>query len=355
MSTRNNFQNVGIDEGTLKNYCGGIDPIQGCPYTDASDGETGNQDCITCCTENINTHCKDIDPESNCEDLCRQHNKTPPPTPGKKLFGNNCCRAGGPYNESCESIGTCYTDECEKGYNCYVDDANCSKCFKNHPPRPPHPPNPPPTPYSGPDPWSESDKQKFMDGFPAKISKNEKLCILKNLEEKYTYAQFNKLDRADSDNIEFIRNLLSACSNKSDYDGGYTREGTGGGGGGGGNYGNAPTPYSGPDKWSVEDEKKFIDSLTSSENPLFSDDVKLCMLKNLEEKYSYAQFNNLDQTNKDNKDFMDKLILNCINSPTYDGNYRRNGTGKHIVLIVGIIIGSLLLASIVAFLVLKKK
>ena len=103
-----------------------------------------------------------------------------------------------------------------------------------------------------------------MDDSPHPTNKNFNLCMLKNLEEKYSYEQLDKLDRNNADNIEFITNLFSACSLKSDYDGGYTRAGSGTG------YG--------------------------------------------------------------------------------------SGTGSgHIVLIIGIIIGSLLLATIVAFLVLKKK
>ena len=171
MPTKNNFQNVGIDENDLSKYCGGIDPIQGCPYTDPS-GENGMKECTECCEQNIKDHKCDIDP-INCEDICEQHNPNHP-------TGDGCCR----FEENYGCIymgGTCNHDECEaSGFLCYNGESTgCNKCITDNPDYPhphPHPPNPPPTPYSGLDPWSESDKQKFMNGFPAKISKNEKLC-----------------------------------------------------------------------------------------------------------------------------------------------------------------------------------
>jgi hypothetical protein len=351
MRTKNNFQNVGTDEDTLRDlYCDGNDPMQECPFTDID----GIDKCITCCTENMEKYCENGTnlASLNCDDLCHQHNKPDHPV------GNGCCRFDPSDGGGCEWMGTCNGDECKNGFKCYKD---CDKCLSANPnpnPNPnPHPNPHPPTPYSGSYPWSDSDKQKFMNGFPIKISSNVKLCILKNLEEKYSYEQFNNLDVENQENREFMKKILNECTKNSDYDGKYIRGGNGGGGnGGGGNYGNAPPPYSGPGKWSDKDEKKFIDDFTSTDSSINSN-IVLCMLKNLEEKYSYEQFNNLDQTNKDNIEFMDKLLFNCGVSSDYDGLYKRDGsgTGKHIVLIIGIIIGSLLLAAIVAFLVLKKK
>jgi hypothetical protein len=182
-----------------------------------------NECCIRECTQ---LHRGDKGSISDCKYDCGVHALNgcnqgggggDQPDKGKKI-GENCCRFNATQG-GCEVVGTCYEKECTAdGDSCYPNDAlnKCSTCHSAH------------GDGSPPDntQWSSDQKQKFFsmlktEGVPDTIAP----CIEKNIEEKYTYNQFDNLPHTQ-ENKDFIANLVTSCTKDPNYDGNYNRVGS---------------------------------------------------------------------------------------------------------------------------------
>lgn len=101
--------------------------------------------------------------------------------------------------------------------------------------------------------------------------------------------------------------------------------------------------------WTQSQSEELWKELSNDDSSI-TDKQKVCIVKNIQDKYSYDQLINL--STKDQTTFVSQVMSNCMHDSNWLGHYTREGSSTG--LIIGLSIGGFVLLLIVLYFLFKK-